>query len=371
LAALGTEAAEILERVPGLSEVTTPLSAAPDEVRVEIDRDKAHDLGIQPSIAEETIAWALRGFMFSRFHDRGREIPFLIEFDEDSTKGLATLRDLDVWSGQAPVELASFAALSFEPGSQQIRRVNGRTSFRIQAQVDDPARLSEIDARARRELASLELPRGYEVSNEDSTARRQQEEFGELGSALILALVLVFLLMGILFESVLLPFSVLFTIPFAAVGAIWCLFIVGTPLDSVGMIGVIILGGVVVNNGIVLIDRFHRLRVEGEERTRAILDGCGQRLRPVLMTALTTIFGLVPTTLEEPTSNAIDYRGLALVVAGGLAVSTVFTLWAVPLAYTLIEDATEAVRAHLSWALRRRARTPATAAGANPAPAEA
>jgi HAE1 family hydrophobic/amphiphilic exporter-1 len=164
--------------------------------------------------------------------------------------------------------------------------------------------------------------------------------------------------MGILFESLLLPFSVLFTIPLAIVGSLWTLYLTGTAMDSVGWIGIIILIGVVVNNGIVLIDRIHGLRAEGMDRSQAVLVGTVQRVRPILMTALTTVIGLLPMTIAEPPSDGIDYRALATCVAGGLTVSTFFTLWVVPLAYTLFDDLGHALSEQVRWALRpaRRAR---------------
>jgi len=165
-------------------------------------------------------------------------------------------------------------------------------------------------------------------------------------NALMFSIVLVFLLMSILFESLVKPFAVLFTIPFAMVGAYWTLYLTGTAMDSVGYIGLIILVGVVVNNGIVLIDRIDRLHAAGLERREAVLEGGASRVRPILMTACTTVFGLFPMVLAEPPSQGIDYRALGTCVAGGLALSTFFTLWVVPLAYTIVLDLWEALRGH-------------------------
>ena len=165
-------------------------------------------------------------------------------------------------------------------------------------------------------------------------------------NALMFSIVLVFLLMAILFESLIKPFAVIFTIPFAIVGAYWTLYLTGTAIDSVGYIGMIILVGVVVNNGIVLIDRIDRLHVGGMSRTQAVLEGGASRVRPILMTALTTIFGLLPMVLAEPPANGIDYRALGTCVAGGLAASTFFTLWVVPLSYTVVLDFSAALSAY-------------------------
>jgi HAE1 family hydrophobic/amphiphilic exporter-1 len=165
--------------------------------------------------------------------------------------------------------------------------------------------------------------------------------------------------MGILFESFLLPLSVLFTIPYAVLGSYWTLYLTGTAMDSVGWIGIIILVGVVANHGVVLIDRVHQLRRQGLERSQAVLTGCGNRVRPVLMTTLTAVTGLLPLALTEPAGQGIDYRALATCVAGGMAMSTVFTLWVVPLVYTLLDDLARVVGERLRWSLRPPKSSPA------------
>ena len=158
--------------------------------------------------------------------------------------------------------------------------------------------------------------------------------------------------MGILLESLLLPISVLTTIPFAVLGATWTVYLSGTVMDSVGLIGIIILVGVVVNNGIVLIDKIHRMRASGLDRQQAVIEGARARVRPILMTALTTVFGLLPMVLGSAPREGIDYRALATCVAGGLVASTFFTLWIVPWAYTLVDDLGTALRNVLRRSLR-------------------
>jgi len=166
--------------------------------------------------------------------------------------------------------------------------------------------------------------------------------------------------MAILFESLLLPFAVMFTVPYAFVGAVWTLYVTGTAMDSVGWIGIILLVGVVAKNGIMLVDCVQRQRDAGTERSTAVLHGCALRVRPVLMTALATVMGLVPMAVTEPASDGIDYRALATCVAGGLTVSTIFTLWVVPLAYVLVDDLAQLVLARAKeliavFVARRRA----------------
>ena len=350
---IGEEAAVILEGVDGLSEVSTQVDDAPEQLDVQIDRDLALQMGVRSDSALQTISWALRGFMLPRFHEEGREIPLIIEYDEEETAGIQTLRDLPISTGETRVPLSSFAKVSTTKGSRSIFRENGKTTFELFARVDDPARRQEIETRAWGALAAgLELPRGFALGIDQSARSRQQEEFSELRRALFLSLVLVVLLMAILFESYVLPLAVVFTVPFSMLGAMWTIYVTGTPLDFLGWIGLIILAGVVVNNGIVLVDRIHGLVLEREDRTSAVLDACAQRVRPILMTALTTVVGLLPMAIAAPATNAIPYRSLAAVVAGGLIVSTFFTLWVVPLAYTLLDDTRKAVALRVRWAWR-------------------
>ncbi|MDP6763445.1 MAG: efflux RND transporter permease subunit [Planctomycetota bacterium] len=338
LARLGREALALLEEVDGLEDVTSPLGSAPEQVRVDLDSEQAWRLGVSAELALMNISWALRGAALPFFQEPGRELPFYIEYDEEEVAGLDTLRDLDIQTLSGAVPLASFASLRFQPGARSIFRRNGKASFAIQGRVSDPTRQAEVSAAGLAALRRLDLPRGFEIARDDSVRSRTTTELGQMQRALALSVVLVFLLMSILFESLLRPFSVLFTIPFAATGALWTLYLTRTPMDSVGFIGLIILVGVVVNNGIVLIDRIHRLREGGMERRLAVLEGSRTRVRPIVMTAMTTIFGLLPMALAEPPAEGVDYRALATCVAGGLAISTFFTLWVVPLAFTLLDD---------------------------------
>ena len=350
---IGAEAEEILAKVPGLSQISSPLQNSPEMIEVTVDRELAHSLGVNTEAIQNSISWTLGGWPLPRYQEEGREIPLVIEYDEAEAAGLNSLRELGIFAQSGLVPLTAIAELSFKKGAREIYRSNGQTSFTLEAKVDDPLQVIPVTERAYRALAQIDLPRGFTWDRSESAARRTEDEFKELGQAFWFSLALVFLLMGILFESVLLPFSVLCTVPFAAMGAMWTLFLTGTPMDSFGWIGLIILSGVVVNNGIVLIDRIHSLRRNGVERSQAVIDGCGQRVRPVLMTALTTVCGLLPMALTQPPSQSmVDYRALATIVAGGLITSTFFTLWVVPLAYTVFDDLASNLGKAIAWATR-------------------
>ncbi len=265
---LGALAEEILQDVPGLDQVTSPLARAPEMIEVKVDRELALGLGVTSQSIQNSISWTLGGWPLSRFHDQGREIPLKIEYDDTESAGLSSLRDLAVNGMAGQVALASFADLGFTKSSRRIYRRNGQTSFTIEAKVEDPLKIIPITEAAYVELAKLELPRGFAWDRSESAFRRTQDEMAELQTAFLFATLLVFLLMAFLFESLALPFSVLFSVPFAILGAQWILMITGTPFDAMGMIGYIILAGVVVNNGIVLIDRIGEARGEDALVTR-------------------------------------------------------------------------------------------------------
>jgi HAE1 family hydrophobic/amphiphilic exporter-1 len=185
---------------------------------------------------------------------------------------------------------------------------------------------------------------------------------------MVMSLVFVFLIMGVLFESWILPFSVLVSIPPAFAGVTWFLWLSDTTFDLMGMIGMVVLVGVVVNNAIVLIDRVQQLRTEGADRVTACVEACRDRFRPIWITALTTIVGLIPMAFGGEGIAGVPYAPLARTVMSGLLVSTVLTLVLVPVAYTVFDDlraGTSRLVAKLlpnSWAARPAAPVPVPAA---------
>ncbi len=166
--------------------------------------------------------------------------------------------------------------------------------------------------------------------------------------SLLMSIVLVFLIMGALFESFLLPLAIIGTIPMAAFGAYWSLYITRSGMDSVAGIGMVILIGVVVNNGIVLIELVNRLRSEGKERIDALIEAGARRFRPILMTALTTIFGLLPMAFGS-SSGGISYASMGRVVVGGMAAGTILTLFFIPLLYLMLDDMRNGAYRWLGW----------------------
>lgn len=308
------------------------------EVLLSLDREQMQRLGIASQRVLGTVEWALRGFMVSRYQTGRSDIPIIIEFDEAENPTRQRLFQMSVAEFQsgASLPLGTVADFEHRRGPRSIFRQNGKTTDVVGLKPKEKD-LQRGALAVQRLMRGIEMPEGYRWRQAGGW-NEFQDDMGELKSAFLLAVALVFFLMGLLFESLLLPFSVLLTIPFAVAGANWAFRASGTPMDIIGMIGMIVLAGVVVNNGIVLLDKILRLRKEGLPREEAIVQGVADRVRPVLMTALTTICGLLPIALSTPDGNGFSFKGLAIGVAGGLACTTFFTLWVVPLAYSLFDD---------------------------------
>ena len=210
---------------------------------------------------------------------------------------------------------------------------------------------------------AIELPEGVRIGR-PPRADSAAEDLKSLGLAALLSVVFIYLLMGFLFESFGLPLSIILTIPLAGLGVYWTHFIFGYNLDFLGGVGLILLIGVVVNNGIVLVDYVNRLRRSGLERGEALLTAAQRRFRPIMMTALTTICGMIPVTLSGTTSIGLSYTSFGLTLIGGLTTATLLTLLVVPVFYTLFDDLGGAIPSFLN-ALRKRG-----AASSSDSPAE-
>lgn len=339
---LGDEVVRDLEQVKELTNVHTDIEEGLDELRVSIDRDRAQRFGVSQEVLQGIIQWGVGGQTLADYRGGSREMPMLLEYEDPADGDLSYLRSLDVPVGArgGSVPLSTMMQLEFAQSVGDIRRVDGVTSLGIQAESFDPNSY-RIQRTVAERLDRYPFPEGYGWTD-DSGQRKFEEGMNEVFRGLLVGTIFVFLLMGMLFESAILPLSVLLSIPLALVGAYMALFISHTPMDGTASLALILLAGVVVNNGIVLIDRIAQLRGEGFARREAILTGCAQRVRPVLMTAITTMFGLLPMALPQlfaaNQDSGLNYQSLAVATLGGLTLSTLLTLLVLPLFYTLCDD---------------------------------
>ncbi|HEX9732113.1 MAG TPA: efflux RND transporter permease subunit [Thermoanaerobaculia bacterium] len=345
--------------VPGVLGVKKSGDVPAEELALRVDRDQAQRLGISPEVVAGVVRNSLGGRALPKFYRDGREIPVRIRFQEADRESLAELYAFQVpTAGGDSVPLQAVTEAERLDSTKRIWRRNKRTSRTITLE------LAEADAGATRErlvklAAGLDLPEGVTFG----AARRgggADEDLQALMFAAVLSVVFIYLLMGFLFESFLLPLSIVPTIPLAIIGVWWTHYATGYDVDPLGFVGVVILIGVVVNNGIVLIDYVNRLRASGEERSRAVLDAADRRFRPIMMTALTTICGMVPLTFAGTTSIGLSYKSFGLALIGGMTTATMLTLLVVPVAYTLFDDA----RNYLMALMRRAVPSRRAEAGA-------
>ena len=338
---LAAEVARRLRGTEGIIGVNLDVeSQGADEVRLIVDRKASSRYGVDASQIGMLVSYAMRGSQLPDVLDGEREIPVASRFSLEDRSTLDALLSFDVWSPvqQALIPLRTVTAVEFGKGPGQIRRQNRRTSTGITLDLQDDITAMEVWPKIDAALADMAFPRGYGWEKGDSYTRSMEEDEATM-FAFLLSVVFVFLLIGILFESWILPLSIVTTIPMAMIGATWGLYLTNTPMDSMARVGLIVLVGVVVNNGIVLVDLVTQLRASGHSRFDAITEAGKRRLRPILMTALTTICGLLPMALGSSSFVGIPYAPLGRTVISGLIASTVLTLLFVPFLYALLDDA--------------------------------
>ena len=329
---------EQLQALPEVEQVDVPAIEDTQEVVVQLDRDRVQDLGIQPEMVLGTMASGLQGNELGKFEESDREVRLVAQYDARIKPSLLDLKDTRVLAkGGGFQRLDDIAHIGFKQTVKDIESQDGRINVLLVGRRKGEVTTRQMSEQLGTLMQNFPLARGYSWSEESST-RQAEADIGELVRAMLLSVVLIFLLMGVLFESVILPLSILVTILFALLGAVWSLALFAGKADPMSIIGLVILCGVVVKNGVVLLDYIGRLRQGGMSREAAIREGVRIRMRPIFMTAACSFMGLLPMAVLGDQTEGISYKGLSIAVAGGLAFSTIFTAVAVPLAYTFADD---------------------------------
>jgi HAE1 family hydrophobic/amphiphilic exporter-1 len=338
LEVLAREVERRLRTIDGLNSVETDMDRGGFELQVKLDRDQARRLGIETRAVSGTIAYMMRGLEVSKYYTpAGREVDIRIQLKDVEDQTMEDLRNLTFEAQDGtPIPLESMAELYVEPSLGAIRRTDRETSLNVVAKAskrDTKTLFAKVD----QAMEGFEMPRGYRW---DKGARyvRLEESNKSQKFAMILSISFVFLLMGVLFESFVLPLAVIIAVPFAFLGVYWTLFLTGTPMDTMSMIGTVILIGVVVNNAIVLVDLTNRQRRGGMDRTQALLEAGRHRFRPILMTTFTTVCGLIPMALGNSKLIGMPYSPLGRTMIGGLICASFLTLVIVPLFYSYLDD---------------------------------
>ncbi|MBS3975773.1 MAG: efflux RND transporter permease subunit [Syntrophomonadaceae bacterium] len=336
LAQLAGLVKDIVARVPGTKDVKTSLEEGRPELQVLIDRELAAAYGISAAQVTGTVRAAVQGQVATQLRQGGKEIDVRVRLPEGARSNPSHLEQLMVASPLGfQVPLKELARLEVHEGPQQIERRDQTATVTVTSNLAGRS-LGEVMLEIEESLAGFSLPPGY-LLDMGGQAQEMQESFGDLTLALLMAIALVYMIMAAQFESLFHPLVIMFTMPTAVIGVILALAVTGRTFGITAFIGVILLAGIVVNNAIILIDYINTLRRQGMSREEAIKTAGPIRLRPILMTALTTILGLFPLALGFG-EGAEAQAPLATVVIGGMVFSTFLTLVLIPVVYTLLED---------------------------------
>jgi HAE1 family hydrophobic/amphiphilic exporter-1 len=350
---LSHEVAWTLGQIPGFKDVRSRASVGNKEVIVVVNRERAKKYGFSPQEVASNIAVAMRGVNLRRMHDEEGEIEVKVEFQKEDKRNLEQLQNISLFGeNNNPVKLSTLADFTVRQGPPNIHRENRITSLGIAIDLKDLT-VNEAKGKISKVLGQYDFPPGVSW-NYGRSFDFEGEAVKTMLINTLLALALIYFVMASLFESLVFPGAIWSSIIFAVVGVWWFFLITGTTFSLMAWIGVLILIGVVVNNGIVLIDHINQLRAQGLSRYEAIVQAGGNRIRPILMTAGTTILSLVPlcfTTIAIG-GNGPPYFPMARAIVGGLAFSTMVTLIILPEIYLLLDDLRQWSRRVLSSALK-------------------
>ena len=334
------EARTRLRKHPDFSQVSAPRDSTREEVQIRLRRDLARRYGVSTQSVSEILGILMRGRQVRGFRTSEGEVDVIIRLRPEDRSGLEDLRSAVVGYGDEGEEvlLSQVADLRIEKVAAQIQREDRQTFANFFATYSGDKREEGIE-QVKAVMDGLDYPAGYGWSLGFWTRRNQQSD-QEWVFNILLALFMVYFVMASLFESLTHPLAIMLSLPFSVVGIAGFLLITGTPFNLMAKIGILVLIGIVVNNGIVLLDRINTLRRRGADRRRAILQGCRDRFRPIVMTATTTVVGLIPLAYSYSSFFDIRYFPMARTVMGGLIASTVLTLVVLPTYYTLFDDLT-------------------------------
>jgi len=337
---LSTEVIRVLGTVEGLKDLRSDAEAGEREIRVSIDRDRASAVGLTTQEVAMSIAIAMRGDTLREFRGENSEIAVRLAFRESDKQSLEQLADLPVYNQQGQrVPLGAVASFQISRSPQSIQRIDRQTALTITANLDDDKGLEELRPKVTAVMDQFELPPGYSWKF-GRGFEREDETQQIMVVNILLGIALIFIVMAALFESLLYPLSIITSIAFSVIGVFWFFALTATTFSFMASIGIMILIGVVVNNGIVLVDHINNLRRQGMPRDQAIVEGGRDRLRPILMTVATTIIGLAPLAIgtTQVGGDGPPYFPMARAIIGGLAFSTIVSLVVVPTTYIWFDD---------------------------------
>ena len=338
--AAGRKLTQLMRASPHFADVKSTVEQGFPEVQIRFDQERAAALGLTTRQIADEVVRKVRGEVATRYSFRDRKIDVLVRAQEADRASVAEIRDLIVNpQSERPVPLSAVAEVVETIGPGEINRVDQTRVAIISSNlrgIDLGTAVEEVNKLVEANPLGADLRLGF---------GGQSEELGRSLQSLLfafgLAIFLVYLVMASQFESLLHPFVILFTIPLAVVGAVLALVLSGSPVSVVVFIGLILLVGIVVKNAIVLVDKVNQLRLEGVPKVEALIEGSYSRLRPIVMTTLTTLFGFAPLAFFGGDGAEVK-SPMAITVIGGLTVSTLLTLVVIPVMYNLLDRSSDA-----------------------------
>jgi HAE1 family hydrophobic/amphiphilic exporter-1 len=324
-----------VEGVPGFVDVKTSAELGNPELQVTFNREQLAQLGLDLSQVAATVRGKVQGTVATRFTQGDREIDIVVRSVEVGAASVGDIREMIIGSkDDRPIFLSSVADIQLVSGPSEIRRIGQKRAAVIAGNLSGRD-MGAVAADVRSVIRATALPAGVTASL-SGQEEEMQRSMRSLMLAMALAIFLVYLVMASQFESFLHPFVIIFTLPLAAIGVVIALALAGRSVSIVAMIGVVMLAGIVVNNAIVLIDAVNQLRRKGMGKEEALVEAGLNRMRPILMTSLTTVLGLLPMALGL--GEGAELRApLAVTVIGGLTVATMLTLIVIPVVYSLLD----------------------------------
>lgn len=333
--AAGKQITQVLQKESGMANISSNIEDIKPQIKVEINEEKAAAKGLSPIMIAGTLRGIISGDKVGTLDYQGKSVDINLSYKIDNIKDLKNIQNLELMSMTGEKVLLKEVAKVYEsPGPTTVQRRNQTDFVTINALITD-ANSGQVSEKVSAELKSLKLPKGVTYSMEGNT-KMMQDGFREMGIAMIVAVFLVFLVMIGAFGSAQVPFAILFSLPLAIIGVLVGLYISGEQLGMPALIGGLMLIGIVVTNAIVLMDRAVKQIDSGMPVETALIEAGKTRLRPIFMTAIATIFALIPLAVT-PAEGALISKSMAVVVIGGLITSTLLTLIVVPVVYLVLE----------------------------------
>jgi HAE1 family hydrophobic/amphiphilic exporter-1 len=354
----------MLSRIETLRDVRINTGDKNTELRVRVDRERAAAFGFSAQEVSSFVGIALRGTQLRDFRRGDTEVAVWARFGGAERFRVQDLESFSVLSRDGrSVPLLSLVDVSVVPSANNIQRINRQTSITIEATPAGETTVPEAREAVEKALKSVAFPAGYGYSFESVRFFDESEMVAQMMFNLLIALVMIYVVMAAVFESLLFPVAIMSGVLFSVFGVFWLFWATGTEFNIMAFIGILVLMGVVVNNGIVMIEHINNLRRRGLDRTEALVEGSRERLRPILMTMGTAILAMIPIALSTPNSgNELSYYPMARAIAGGLAFSTLVSLLFLPTIYAVLDDLRAATSRIIADARRGGRIAPAAAA---------